>query len=115
MKITLIFILILCFSVMVGLYIPSIQKYYAKDFYTHIKIAPLQAARAKKISNAIIFVDQKYYRGVFPQNHPLLTGDIIFAIDRGDRNQLLMDQYPNRKFYRSEGKNLEKITSCTPN
>ena len=115
MKITLIFILILCFSVMVGLYIPSIQKYYAKDFYTHIKIAPLQAARAKKISNAIIFVDQKYYRGVFPKNHPLLTGDIIFAIDRGDRNQLLMDQYPNRKFYRSEGKNLEKITSCTPN
>ena len=114
-KITLSFILILCFFAMVFLYIPPIQKYYADDFYTHIKIAPLQAVQAKGISNAVIFVDQKYYRSVFPQNHPLLTGDIIFAIDRGNRNQLLMNQYPNRKFYRSKGKYLEEITSYIPN
>ena len=114
-KITLSFILILCFFAMVFLYIPPIQKYYADDFYTHIKIAPLQAVQAKGISNAVIFVDQKYYRSVFPQNHPLLTADIIFAIDRGNRNQLLMNQYPNRKFYRSKGKYLEEITSYIPN
>ncbi|HIB89211.1 TPA: hypothetical protein EYN09_09030 [Candidatus Poribacteria bacterium] len=114
-RITLIFSLILCFAFMVGLYILPIQKYYANDFYTHINTDPLQATKAKKISNAIIFVDQRYYRGVFPQNHSLLTGDIVFAIDRGDRNQLLMDQYPNRKFYRSDGKDLEEITSYSPN
>ena len=105
----------MCFTVTIGLYIIPTQKYYANDFYTHIKTDTLQATKAKKISNAIIFVNQRYYRSVFPQNHPLLTGDIVFAIDKGNRNQLLMDQYPNRKFYRSDGKNLEEITPYSPN
>lgn len=103
------FVLILCLIVILCYYIPSTLSYYQHDFYKHIQKDILKAVKEREIKNAVIFVKSSLYRGVFPANSPLLNGEVIYAIDRGEKNKLLMEYYPTREYYRADGESITKI------
>jgi len=101
--------LVLCLIIVGRYYIPSTLNYYQNDFYTHIKKNIIETVEKKDIKNAIVFVKSDFYRSAFPANSPTLDGDVIYAIDRGEQNKLLMEYFPNREYYRADGKIIEKI------
>jgi hypothetical protein len=57
------------------------------------------------IKNAIIFIKESdlpnnfEYRSGFNYNEPFLKSDLIFAVDLGEKNHLLLNQYSNKKRY----------------
>ncbi len=102
--------LLLCLIVTLSYRVPSLVRYYSSyDFYSHIRTDTLKAVKKKRITNALVFVRPDLYRGVFPANSPLLDGDVIYAQDLGERNQLLMKYYPDRKYYQADGATIRRI------
>jgi hypothetical protein len=74
----------------------------------------LQAVQLAGIHHAVVFQVQgsSYwwpYGGVFPQNSPLLNGDIIWARDLGSQDKQLMRLYPDRRYYRLDGQVLTRL------
>jgi hypothetical protein len=75
--------------------------------YNYTNAARLRAVADADIHNAVVFVEGSQdegwwtYGSVFPQNDPLLRGDIIYARDLGDtRNFVLLASFPERTPYR---------------
>ncbi len=74
----------------------------------------LDVVQQARVQHAIVFQVQgrSYwwpYGGVFPQNSPLLNGDVIWARDQGKRDKKLMRLYPGRAYYRLDNQVLTKL------
>jgi hypothetical protein len=71
-----------------------------------------------KLHDALVFQVQHGtswlpYGAVFPQNSPLLEGNVIWARDRGTLDSQLMRAFPGRHYYRLDGRKLSVITPTT--
>ena len=102
-------ILIACFCLGFASNIPSLLRVYS-DGYWGANAQILKAVKKMQIENAIVFVRSDRpmgYRSVFPQNHPLLKSDVIYArfLDEG-KNAELMRQFTDRKFYIADGPSI---------
>ena len=74
----------------------------------------LQTVERAHIHNAIVFEAQGDsnwwpFGGVFPQNSPLLNGDVVWARDRGSLDAELMRLYPGRAYYRLNDLQLTRL------
>ena len=79
---------------------PASVKFYRNAFYRNgSKTDLLDMVYRDNITNAIVFVDPNMYTNVFRANSPTLDGEVIYARNLGERNRLLMEYYPNRKYY----------------
>ncbi len=81
------------------------------DWY-NINADGLRTVRAAHISNAIVFVREEQwtdYAPFFSQNTPALDTNIVYAIDQGSANSILMREYPGRTYYRYANGTLTKI------
>jgi hypothetical protein len=68
----------------------------------------LKAVKKQGIKNAVVFT-KSYYGSVLPANSPTFDGDIIYVRDLGMKNRLMMEYYPDRKYYRADGSNITEI------
>ena len=102
-------ILIACFCLGFASNIPSLLRVYS-DGYWGANAQILKAVKKMQIENAIVFVRSDGpmgYRSVFPQNHPLLKSDVIYARFLDERkNGELMRQFTDRKFYIADGPSI---------
>jgi hypothetical protein len=79
----------------------------------------LDVVHAQGLHTAVVLVADDCpgwwcYGSVFPENDPLLQGDIIYARDRGpDATQRLRELYPQRRFYRATYTQPSIITEIT--
>ena len=101
--------ILLCLAMALSSRMPSLTSYYSKAFYGNFKADILKAVKKAEITNAIVFVPNTSYGGVFPANAPLLNGDVIYARDLGERNRLLMEYYPDRDYYRAAGATIWRL------
>ncbi len=72
----------------------------------------LRTVKAAHISNAVVFVREEEwtdYAPFFSQNTPELDTNIVYAIDQGDADRMLMMEYPGRSYYRYANGTLTKI------
>lgn len=108
-------LLILLMALNISGYLPNqIGSAYT---YNYTNADRLHIVQNANIHNAVVFVETSAwyawwdYGSVFPQNDPLLQGDVIYARDLGDaRNREVAAAYPGRTFYRiTAGKKLFKI------
>lgn len=81
---------------------PSSIKQLKTFNYTDARL--IKKAQEMNIHNAVIFVkDCKgnwwCYGSVLPQNNPQLNSDIVWALDLGQQNKKLQQEYKNRKFF----------------
>ena len=103
--------LIIGFCVCVALYVnvPTLIKLYSDDYWG-VNTKVQKAVEREKISNAVVFVNS-YYGSVLALNSPQLDSKIIYVRDLGIKNKLMMDFYPERKYYLASGSNIQKIFS----
>ena len=103
--------LIIGFCVCVALYVnvPTLIKLYSDDYWG-VNTKVQKAVEREKISNAVVFVNS-YYGSVLALNSPQLDSKIIYVRDLGVKNKLMMDFYPERKYYLASGSNIQKIFS----
>jgi hypothetical protein len=72
--------------------IPARAREYADDYWG-VDRSVLNAVERQGIREGLVFVGSQY-RAVLPANSPWLDQPLIFAVDRGRRNQRLMRLFP---------------------
>ncbi|MDM8553137.1 glycosyltransferase family 39 protein [Desulfococcaceae bacterium HSG7] len=77
--------------------VPPLIKYYAHTYW-RVNASALQTVKKAGVKNAVVFV-RSYYGSVLPENSPLLDDDIIFVKHLGKKNRLMMEYYPERRYY----------------
>ena len=106
-------VLIACFCLGIASNMPALTKFYSNNFWM-ANGKMLKAVGKIKIENAIVFVRSTKptgYRTVFPQNHPLLKSDVIYARYLEDeKNAVLMRKFPGRKYYIANGTSIVEYT-----
>lgn len=84
--------------------------------YNSIRTDPVDAVHAAGVHHAIVFVVSpplapwNVYGETFSSNSPLLDNDVIYARDAGAEDKELMDQYPDRSYYRLDNLQLTRIS-----
>ena len=102
-------ILLACFCLGCASNIPSLLRVYSNGYWgANAQI--VKAVNKMELEEAIVFVRSNKpmgYRSVFPQNHPLLKSDVIYArfLDE-QKNAELMRQFTGRKFYIADGPSI---------
>lgn len=92
-----------------GLNVPALIRLYGRNYWD-VNRSVIDAVKAAHIHHAVVFV-RSYYAGAFAENTPLLDGDIIYARDLGEHNQLLMAMYPDRKFYTADCSEIRELSA----
>ncbi|RJP17799.1 MAG: hypothetical protein C4520_15630 [Candidatus Abyssobacteria bacterium SURF_5] len=98
-------LIFLCIAFNLGYFLPSRLRLYNVSSLIHKQLpSPLQQhVEAARADNAIVFINdfpfRMAYGAGFWLNEPSLAGNVIYARDLGEDNQLLMQQYPGRKYY----------------
>ena len=103
---TLAFIAVCAVVAFVG-NIPALIHQYGNDF-GNVNAEVLKAVEGRGIRRAIVFV-QSNYGSVFTANSPRLDGEIIYARDLGEKNYLLMKEFPGYAYYLAEGREVRVI------
>ena len=98
-----------CVCVALCVNVPTLIKLYSDDYWG-VNTKVQKAVEREKISNAVVFVNS-YYGSVLALNSPQLDSKIIYVRDLGVKNKLMMDFYPERKYYLASGSNIQKIFS----
>ncbi|MDW8113727.1 MAG: glycosyltransferase family 39 protein [candidate division WOR-3 bacterium] len=96
---------------------PLVNKY--KKSYWGVNNKLYEKIKKRKIKNALIFVNplfpydwgmgDTYYGSVFLRNDFTFKGDIVYALDRGKDNYILMKNFPKRKYYFADKDTLHEI------
>jgi len=76
--------------------------YHYGNHYRWASAAIRDEVHMKGISDAVVFVKNVNWgwKSAFPLNdYPLEKNSVIFAKDLGEKNRLLMERFPDRKFY----------------
>ena len=105
-------LLVVLFAFDLGLYLPALTA--RVTVWRSQDAAAVDAVTRAHVHNAVIFQVQNGnwwwpYGGVFPQNSPLLNGDIVWARDEGVGDQRLMRLYPGRYYYRLVDSKLTRL------
>lgn len=87
--------------------VPALVHLYSNRFWD-VDHSILHALEEHPVSNAIVFVGSNY-GSVYPKNSPLWNGDVIYALDLGEHNRVLMAYCPDRKYYRATSNGVEEI------
>ncbi len=103
------FLAVLIFACIVfnlALFLPDRLRYYEISSPIHQGVpAPIwRHLESEKVHNAVVFINDfpyslAYGTGLW-RNDPALKGDIVFARDQGLGNDVLMQRYPGRRYYR---------------
>ncbi|MFC1716343.1 glycosyltransferase family 39 protein [Candidatus Poribacteria bacterium] len=93
--------IVICMIIGLSFHIRPLVKLYSKNYWG-VNASVLKAVKRDKIENAVVFV-RSYYGAVLPANSPTFDGDVIYARDLGMKNRLMMDYYPDRKYYIADG------------
>jgi hypothetical protein len=102
-------------ALVAGLFAHSFTSFVPEEFARYrgwygIDRSGVRAVEQARLEHALVFVAQQAwvdYAPFFAQNAPTLDGNLVFAIDHGPRNALLMELYPDRSYYRfAEGELL---------
>jgi len=100
---TLAFIAVCVVVALIGNVLPLMQQY--GDNFGNVNADVLKAVEQRGMRRAIVFV-RSSYGSVFTANSPLLNGEIIYARDLGEKNYLLMKEFPGYAHYLAEGKEV---------
>jgi len=76
--------------------------------YWGVNADVLRAVEREEIEQGVVFV-RSYFGSVFAANDPFLQKGVIYAIDRGKRNEELMKRFPGYKAYRAKGGTIEEL------
>ena len=98
-----------CICVALCANVPVLIKLYSDDYWG-VNTEVQQAIEREKLSNAVVFVNS-YYGSVLALNSPQLDSEIIYVRDLGVKNKLMMDYYPERKYYLASGRDIQEIFS----
>jgi 4-amino-4-deoxy-L-arabinose transferase-like glycosyltransferase len=82
------------------------------DWY-NINADGLREVHDAGVHHAVVFVREAQwtdYAPFFSQDTPALNGDIVYAIDQGNANRQLMEEYPGRAYYLYAGGKLTRLT-----
>jgi Dolichyl-phosphate-mannose-protein mannosyltransferase len=77
--------------------LPPLIKLYGHTYW-RVNASTLKNVEAAGVNNAVVFV-KSYFGTALPANSPFLDGDIIFAKHMGNKNRLLMEFFPERRYY----------------
>lgn len=100
-------IVAICFGVALLGNIPTLIRYYGRDFWK-VNRKVITAVEEHRLKKAIIFT-RSYYGSVLPENSPLLNDDIIYARDLGEKNHLLIENFPDYTYYFAEDDNIQLL------
>lgn len=103
---TLAFIAVCVVVAVVG-NVPALIHQYGNDFAS-VNAEVIKAVEERGIKKAIVFV-RSNYGSAFTANSPLLNGEIIFARDLGEKNYLLMKEFPGYEDYVAEGREVRVL------
>ncbi len=92
--------------------VPERIRLYADDYWC-VNRKVLNTAEQKGLTNAVVYV-HSYYACAFPQNAPMLDGDVLYVRDLRDKNRLLTTLYPERKHYRADEAEWREIPLQRP-
>jgi hypothetical protein len=106
-RFTLYFTIVFCFIIALSINVVALVREYANSYWS-VNTNVQNAVRREKICNAVVFV-RSYYGSVLAENSPLLDNDIIYVRDLGEKNVLMMQCYPKRKYYLANGKDIEQV------
>jgi hypothetical protein len=95
---------IICTLIGLSFNIRPLVKVYSSDYW-RVNASVFKAVKKSKIENAIVFV-RSYYGSVFVGNSPMFDGDVIYVRDLGVKNRLMMEYYPNRRYYIADGSKI---------
>jgi hypothetical protein len=98
-----------CISIALFVNIPPLVRVYSDDYWG-VDTKVQRAVEEENISNAVVFVGS-YYGSVLPLNSPLLDNEIIYARDLGFKNKLMMEYYPDRRYYLVYDGNIQEVFS----
>ncbi len=77
--------------------LPPLIKLYGHTYW-RVTASTFIKVEAAGVNNAVVFV-KSYFGTALPANSPFLDGDIIFAKHMGNKNRLLMEFFPERRYY----------------
>ena len=97
-----------CFLVAAPLgWYPRARAYASEGWRFHLDTRIPALVREASLQNAVVYVPEADFRSVFLQNAIRVDdSEVIYVIDLGDRNVLMMEQYPQRSHYRVSGARL---------
>ena len=87
--------------------IRPLVKLYSTSYWG-VNNSVLEAVKNRHIKNAVVFV-HSYYGSVLPANSPTFDGDVIYVRDLGEKNHLMMEYYPGRKYYLADGAKISEL------
>ena len=90
-----------CSVVAVSANVPQFVRMYSNNYWG-VDTEVQQAVEREKITNAVVFVGS-YYGSVLALNSPMLDSEIIYARDLTFKNKLMMEYYPDRRYYLAYG------------
>ncbi len=93
-------ILIICFTSMVLIAIPTLTRYYATGFKS-TRFPTIEQANKLKLKNAVVVTPKLIYASAFGGNQLDLKGDVVYVRDLPPLLPLLRNSYPDRNFYRA--------------
>ena len=100
-------VVVICFIIGLSFHIRPLLRLYSKNYWG-VNASVLKAAKRERIENAVVFV-RSYYGSVLPANSPTFDGEIIYVRDLGVKNRLMMDYYPDRKYYVADSSKIGEI------
>ena len=104
-------------ALVVGLFAWSYTNFVPAEFGKTVRWYDIddsgpRAVQVTGVHNAVVFVKRPYwtnYAPFFSHNSPLLDGDVVYAVDLGERNRELLALYPGRAAYMYANGHLEPL------
>jgi hypothetical protein len=96
-------VVLITITIVVNLHL--LVSYVAKNYeYTEENRVMYEPFQRERIQNGLVFVPPLYgpyihHPFAYLSNNPSLDGPVLYAIDRGNQNFLLLDRYPDRPAY----------------
>jgi 4-amino-4-deoxy-L-arabinose transferase-like glycosyltransferase len=108
-KASLILFILFCFAYTLFFSAPALYKKYS-HFYFNVDDSLHKTVIQRRITNAIVFINITYppgnpvpnlpvYGAGFQYNSPDLKDRVIYAIDWGEKDKELIQEYPGRNYY----------------
>ena len=103
--------LVIGFCVLIAIFanVTVLVRLYSNDYWS-VNADVQRGVKREKISNAVVFVGS-YYGSVLPLNSPLLDSEIIYVRDLNLKNKLMMEYYPDRRYYLACGSEIQEVFS----
>ncbi|MFC1713614.1 ArnT family glycosyltransferase [Candidatus Poribacteria bacterium] len=97
----------ICTLIALSFNFPTFVKFYSEN-YRGVNTLVFEAVKENNIENAVVFV-RSNYQAVYVANSPLCDGDVIYVKDLGLKNRLMMDYYPDRRYYIADNSEIQEI------